>query len=232
MKLCKEIIEISFFLIPLCIFGLSGCYPLHKVKDYKSKELFYAEARKSIEDKNVIITLAANDSSISAADLQFQDDTIQYLASVKWSVKSFYPNEIASVKYPYSNSGNSSGIIYLQNGDSVLAHFIMYNPKIRLDCKVVDSTFQKFTLKEIKSISYRNYFGIPLGFLVGGVTGYLGGNYWYIYKEEKSREYAHTHEHYQYDNLGYLLLPRVVFPVAGLIAGWIIGGRTTWEFGK
>ena len=152
--------------------------------------------------------------------------------SKEWETNKIKHSDIKSAAYFNKDYDNLCARLELNNGEVLNLEKITFNQDSLIEYEALNVNRITLPLSGIKNIRYKNYRGIPLGFLAGGVTGFFSGLLWYSYKEEKSREYAHTHEHYQYDNIAYLLLPRVVGPVVGLVVGWIIGGRTTWEFNK
>jgi hypothetical protein len=222
----------AIFCFFITLVGLCGCYPVHSLEKYPSKAEYYKDANSAFEGKEVKVSLVQSDSAFYAEDAVISNDSINMVISKEWETRKIKRSDIKSAAYFNKDYDNLCARLELNNGEILNMEKITMNQDSIIDYEALNIKKIILPLTAVKYIRYKNYLGIPVGILVGGATGLIGGSIWYSHNEDKDREYAHNHEHFQYDNTAYLLLPRFVGPVIGLAAGWIIGGRTTWEFNK
>jgi len=224
-------------LISLLLIGLSfcGCYPVHSIEQYSSREKYYKEANSAFEGKEVKVSLAKFDSVFYAEDAVIRNDSISLTTLKKWEDKTLYWKDIVSTAYYNKDYANLCAQFKLKSGEIINAEYIKVNPDSSIECQVFNLKTLTLPISDIKNIRYKNYYSIPAGFFIGLFSGILIG-------QQLMKDYKQTPTsdpnipdvgHLPHDDgFGYLFGCVVLGPIAGTTIGWIVGGRTTWEFSK
>lgn len=146
-----------------------------------------------------------------------------------------YPTKIEFYKEANSAFEGKEVEVSLMRSDSTFyAEHATINNDSTIDFKVFNGKTITLPSNEIKAVRYRNYRGIPTGFLLGVVGGIGGGA---IIKNAVKQD-PHPGPNQQVstlphnDGMDAFVISAVVGPVIGTAVGWFVGGRTTWEFNK
>jgi len=226
---------VCFFSIFLFALSFCGCYPVHSLEKYPSKTEYYKDANSAFVGKEVKVSLAQSDSVLYAEDVIIQNDSISLTTLKEWENKTLYWKDIVSTAYYNKDYDNLCAVFKLKNGESINAEFVKVNPDSSIDYKMLNIRSIKLPIKDIKNIRYKNYWGLPAGLILGVLGGIGTGITWYTIRENRPKhadpDGRPTGSNEQ-SNFGYLFWPSVAGPSIGIIAGWTIGGRTTWEFNK
>jgi hypothetical protein len=212
-----------------------GCYPVHSIENYPSKADYYKEANSAFEGKEVKVCLVQSDSTFYGEDAVIINDSIRLATSKEWEPRQLKRSDIISAKYFYKDYDNLCAQFKMLSGDTLNLEKIVFNPDSSIDYQVLNIKTVKLPLNDIKYIRYKNYWSIPVGFLLGTVSGILIGaqlmadNKQTPHSTPENPDIGHLpHD----DGFGYLFGGVVLGPIVGIVTGWIIGGRTTWEFNK
>jgi hypothetical protein len=213
-----------------------GCYPVHSIENYPSKADYYKEANSAFEGKEVKVCLVQSDSTFYGEDAVIINDSIRLATSKEWEPRQLKRSDIISAKYFYKDYDNLCAQFKMLSGDTLNLEKIVFNPDSSIDYQVLNIKTVKLPLNDIKYIRYKNYRGIPAGLILGTIVGITTGNIWRQYEKNRPKP-AEDVNHPRMggegdDQFGYLFWPSVAGPPIGVIVGWIIGGRTTWEFNK
>ena len=232
---------LQYFLKPLIlssallfVINFIGCSPVYTIGDYQSKEEFYKRFNADIESEKIIVRLASSDTAFQAQDAVIQNDSLHLTTLKEWKNKKLQKSDIKSAVYYNKNYDNLCAKIQLNNGDSFTAEYIVANIDSTLDYKYFDSVSVNISVKDIKNISHKNYRGIAAGLgyglLGGAVTGF--GLALMVNNQEKHPSGVWGGEATPPPAGFWFVTALIAGPVIGTPAGWIIGGRTTWEFSK
>ena len=224
-----------YLLIFISLAGICGCYPVHTIEKYSSKEEYYKDANSAFEGKEVKVSLAQSDSVFYAEDAIIYNDSIRFTLSKEWETKNIKWSDVKSAAYFNKDYDNLCAHFNLLSGDTLNLEKIVFNPDSSIDYQVLNIKTVRLPLKDIKNIRYKNYWSIPFGFVLGAIAGLETGRIWQRIEDNKPKPvedlYRPTGGQGE-DHFSYLFWPTVAGPPIGIIAGWIIGGRTTWEFNK
>lgn len=225
-----------FLLGILTVICMYGCYPIHTTKKYSSKLEYYKDANSAFEGKEVKVNLTQPENSFYAENVLIQNDSISLTVSKEWLQKGFPLSLVKSGIYYSKDNNNIIARFVLKNGDSVNVDKFVLTSDSTIFCSVIDVKPIKLPIGMIKNITYKNYWGIPAGIVLGTVVGIVTGAIWYIVRkssaEEENPGSTGQYSKYYQKNSGYFLGPAIAGLPIGAAAGWGIGGRTTWEFGK
>ena len=224
-----------YLLIFISLAGICGCYPVHTIEKYSSKEEYYKDANSAFEGKEVKVSLAQSDSVFYAEDAIIYNDSIRFTLSKEWETKNIKWSDVKSAAYFNKDYDNLCAHFNLLSGDTLNLDKIVFNPDSSIDYQVLNIKTVSLPLKDIKNIRYKNYWGIPAGFVLGTSGGIITGAILFSYEThmhqgQKSSGLSGFGRHE--DDPAYFILPAFFGPIVGTVTGWIIGGRTIWEFNK
>jgi hypothetical protein len=159
----------SFFLI--------GCSSNYLVKDFPSKNKFYEDFNNSVNKERVNIILT-NDSSFSINNgVVIINDTLFALRDfeIKRNI-SFAKSDISDIKY--NNNDYKSGTLLLNTGENVNVNNINFTHDSIQATAINKLLVNQYIIPiyRIKTIDFKNRSeGTLIGFLLGGILGYLSG---------------------------------------------------------
>jgi len=215
--------------------GLTGCYPVHTIDKYHSKDDYYKKANLAFEGKEVNVNLVQSDSSFLAEEAVIRDDSISMTISKEWETKKLQRSDIKSAVYYNKDYDNLCAHLKLLSGDTLNLEKIAFNPDSSIEYQVLTTKTVRLPLKEIKTIRYKNYRGIPLGFALGTIGGLLTGTALVVIaSNNRHANISGRPSGEGQDDPGpiYFVGSCILGPIFGTATGCIVGGRTTWEFNK
>ncbi len=216
-----RIMKIFYLLVSVSLLFFIGCYSTYDVFDFSSKEEFYSDFNKCVDEKQVEITLR-NDSTFTAENGSvILNDTLTYFWFEPKNEK-IYPDEISAIKYTGSDMGHLSAAILLKSGDSAFVK----NVSIFSDSSVYADVYEKISrhipISEINNACYKNHWlGVPFGVLPGAILGFIAGVAAYSINPETNTWGGNNVYLYCFPPLGL---------IAGSVWGWLIGWTYTYEF--
>jgi len=168
----KIIVGFIVFLI------LIGCSSTYTTKDFSSKEKFYEDFNKSVENKNVKVTLMNDSSFNSRENTRIANDTLYFMSNLQ-AEKKIPLSEIQSIKHNYNTSSLEDNVkILLKNGEKYRSRNIKILSDSLLQFTMNKAIEKYLPLIEVKSVSYKNrWLGIPGRLLIGAAAGYVLGIY-------------------------------------------------------
>jgi hypothetical protein len=198
------------------------------------KRIFYKQVNTDMEGEQVSVHLSSSDSTFQAEDAVIQNDSIRLTTMKEFGHKKVKRSEIKSAAYFNKSADNLCAKLELTNGDSFVAEYIVVNADSTIDYQYLNSKSVRLPIKDLKNISYRNNRGIGAGFGYGLLSstvtviglGFIVHNQT-LHPSGKWSEMGNNPP-----SPGYYIAALAAGPILGTPLGWIIGGRTTWEFNK
>ena len=223
----------SYFSLFLTALSFYGCYPVHTMENYDSKADYYMDANSAFEGEEVYVSLVRSDSTFYSQGASIHHDSISFVLSQEWVPKKIKRSDIKRAAYFNKDYNNLCAQIELNTGEFLNLEKLTMNADSTINYEVLNQRRATLPLKGIKTISYKNYWGIPVGLLVGTGLGLVTGAVLFAYEANKhidENNGVHGIVGVHEDDPKYFAIPAVLGPVVGTVLGWTIGGQTTWEF--
>lgn len=223
-----------FLLLAILPLFIWGCNPVYTLNDFNSKADYYKQVNAGMEGKQVSVHLSSSDSTFQGEDAVIQNDSICLTTMKEFGHKRVKRIEIKSAAYFNKSSDNLCAKIELNNGDSFVAEYIVVNADSTIDYQYLNSKSVRLPIKDLKNISYKNNRGVTAGLgygLLGGAVTGLGLAL--VVNNQRDHPSGMWSDQGSYPPAGVWFAASLgAGSVIGTPIGWIIGGRTTWEFGK
>ena len=218
----------------LIMINLTGCYPVNSIENYTSKTEFYNEANSAFEGKEVKVTLLRSDSTFYIKQTVLHNDSISFWPSQEYKIQDFKRSDIKKVEYENKDYDNLCARIELSNGEIFNLEKVTMTKDSLLNCRVLITKKETIPIQAVKNICYKNYWSIPVGFGIGTAAGFVVGGLLLSSVKEKSKNESPSSLGITSFMEGEAAYGGSVYlgAIVGIITGWIVGGRTTWEFSK
>ncbi|MHB1685991.1 MAG: hypothetical protein ACYCVH_01215 [Ignavibacteriaceae bacterium] len=221
MKLTNYYIAAFFSLVIL------GCSSSYTIKDFTSKKKFYEDFNKSVKYKNINVTLS-NDSSFSVPyGAIISDDSLLTITNIKYTVRLRHSSVKEIKDYYETDFTYPLHEVILTNGKELKGDDIRILPDSSIEYTVRENVYgEKIPLKKVKEVNYQNHWlGIPLGFLIGAVSGF-GVSYildhQFVNKNDPDKQ--------SQQNINIYIAGIPLGALTGIIWGWLNGYTYTYQF--
>ncbi|MHB8337527.1 MAG: hypothetical protein ACYDEE_08930 [Ignavibacteriaceae bacterium] len=220
--------KIIYLLSSIFLLILTGCYSTYNVSDFSSRDKFYEDFDKSVNDKAVKVTLM-NDSSFTIDNGAIIIRDTLYALGFR-THKKFGSIAISKIKkIGYIASDYKSANLLLTNGEQIrVGDISIANDTMEYSVTKEILTRTKVALLDgIKEVNYKNHWlGIPSGFLIGAVSGIATTYIISLIIKKTVKD-----ENIQTDDFYYSII--TVPPLGSLIGtiwGWLNGYTYTYQF--
>lgn len=217
--------KLFYLIIPTSILIFVGCSSTYRITDFKSKDEFYKDINKSINNREVDVTLK-NDSTFTTNENGAQvNENFLSLTLYRTVIDTAIPtNEIKNIDYS-SNFKNPSAFIKLKDGTTINAKNMKASKEnIEFDTRLPYS--YNIPINKVNEISYKTCLsGIITGFLTGTLTGGLIGATGLVFKPRNG-----GNPPLQIDTFEATIAGALTGAILGPIIGCIIGHHYNYEF--
>ena len=168
--------KIIYLLSSIFLLILTGCYSTYNVSDFSSRDKFYEDFDKSVNDKAVKVTLSNDSSFFMSNGAAIENDTLYSLGEeFKSGIKKIALSDTKGINY--ANQSHTNALIILNDGERYQAE------QVRGNQDSIEFSFTKtITLKDVtsinnvKNISYKNHWlAVIPGFIGGTIFGIMAG---------------------------------------------------------
>jgi hypothetical protein len=211
--------------LPALIFALilTGCSSTYKVSDFSSKDKFYEDFNKSVNDNSVKITLNNDSSFISNNSVKISNDTLSLITQVQ-EEKRIDKNEIKYIKYYGSDMSSLSANILLKDGTSVRVKNISIFSDSSIQFIAYRNIYKQIPLNNIKEVSYKKrWLGAVIDFFIGIPAGVIAG--YLVFNA--TRGHTQNSDDQASTNAVHVV---IATPIVFGIFGWIKGYTYTYQF--
>ncbi|MHB1685990.1 MAG: hypothetical protein ACYCVH_01210, partial [Ignavibacteriaceae bacterium] len=146
------------------------------VSDFSSRDKFYEDFNKSVNDKAVKVTLSNDSSFFMSTGAAIENDTLYSLGKeIKSGIKKIALTDTKGINY--SNQSHTTALIILNDGKRYQAEQLRGNrDSIEFSFTKIITLKDVTSINDIKNISYKNHWlGIIPGFIGGTIFGLLAG---------------------------------------------------------
>ena len=220
--------NILFFILAIFSFAITSCSSIYTVKDFPSKEKFYNDFNNSAKYRNINVILL-NDSSFSSPyGAIISDDSLLTINIIKHKTK-LERSSIKEIKdYYKTDFAHPLHKIILANGNELKENDIQILPDSSIEYTQTENVYgERISLKKVKEVNYKNHWlGIPLGFLIGAVSG-IATALTIIIIIVKTLKPSDT----QPNDVNYpIIIAPTLYSLIGIIWGYMCGYTYTYQF--
>ncbi len=155
---------------------LTGCYSTYNVSDFSSKDKFFEDFNKSVNEKAVKVTLSNDSSFFMNNGAAIENDSLYSPGEeIKSGIKNIALSYIKGINY--ANQSRTTALIILNDDKRYRAEQILINrDSIEFSYTKVITLKYVTSLNNVRDISYKNrWLGVIPGFIGGSISGLMAG---------------------------------------------------------